>query len=724
MIKKIMDSIKTVWSSKATDKPSNMVKDILYFGAGCIMKRGYEGVHTDWNCEGSVGWNLGLRPKFLHLSLTYDFSETEISKFVTPELLATADSKWLKVRKFKGKIVYRLLPSPFLPSVVVDKLWQAVKETTGVREVDILPAHPTWMYEKGLGINFCIRRPGTRSFVDIFGKRRDIFYRAGKDLWKTPLFTKTARVLVVQSIPGHDDGNMWVRSSKNFMYLVRGAMNFNGKPVLLKGRVIGLPTLPGGKSWPEGDYDIVTSQHNIKWGEIPAGTIVKMDVQFVLNEQHHDVEENQPIMEQRKLTILTILQGMAKIRPEYLEWVMTSFSRNAMKVAKFVNDYSHLDFEGLIRLLEEDPKSMIALDQALKVRMGLISSHEQLTEIREAQLRKLRSAKVPGQWLAAIARNQVPVGKIWLSIYDKVDMLVNEATVIRYPVTGYQSFLTLEIEYRFDLPKGLAMINGSDAKYLALDGDDHILVTKPFSAFRGGEPVLSERSNSTKLNLDSLSFMTLYTSGANAQGMIGFCFNAMASTLGFAEVCIEGGYTDKANDAVKIAERLGMLLDILAQSIKKPYLLDIESINVASAIQLETAQHPVTAICLSKELDEACQYEWNVTIPDIKPAKVFENGLVKLPEDIVKMMSTGLKKADSALNAHQSYKALTLLNRELTNWVKSQPDLEAAAMTYYTVAVMVHRKKIDHQLIGLMDGSILLLGRTLCEQRYSPLFEC
>ena len=256
MIKKIMDSIKSNWSSKATDKPSNLVKDILYFGAGCIMKRGYEGVHTDWNCEGSVGWSLGLRPKFIHLSLTYDFSETEISKFVSQELLAAADSKWLKTKKTKGKIVYRLLPSPFLPSVVVDKLWQAVKETAGVRERDVLPAHPTWMYEEGLGINFCIRRPGTRSFVDVFGKRRDIFYRAGKDLWKTPLFTKTAKVLVVQSIPNHDDGNMWAKSSKNFMYLVRGAMKFNGNPTLLKGRIIGVPALPGGESWPEGQYDL------------------------------------------------------------------------------------------------------------------------------------------------------------------------------------------------------------------------------------------------------------------------------------------------------------------------------------------------------------------------------------------------------------------------------------------------------------------------------------
>jgi hypothetical protein len=719
MINKIINSIKTIWGSKATAKPSNMVKDILYFTTGCVVRRGYEGVRTDWTCEGSVGWSLGLRPKFIHLSLTYNFSETEIRRFVEPELLEKADSKWIKIRKFKGKLVYRLLPSPFLPSSVVDKLWQVVKQTAGVREVDLLPSHPTWLYEKDLGINFCIRKVGTKSFADVFGKRRDIFYRAGKDLWKTPLFTKTARVLVLQSLPCHDDGNMWVRSKKNFMYLVRGITKFNGYPILLKGRVIGTNTLPGSESWPEGEYDIVTSSHNIKWGEIPSGTIIKMDVQFVLNEAHG---EEAQLDEKRKLTILTMLKGMAKIKSEYLEWVKESFKHNAMKVAKFMNDYSHLDFEGLMRLLEEDPKSLIALDQALKVRMGLISSPEQLAEIREKQLRKLRSARIPGQWLAAIARNQVPVGKIWLSTYDRVDMLVDEATVIRYPVTGYQSFLTLGIEYRNDLPKGLAVINGNDAKYLALDGDDHILITKPFSAFRGGEPVLSERSNSPKLDLASLSFMSLYTSGANAQNMIGYCFNAMASALGFAEVCDSSGNTEKANDARNIAQRLGMLLDMLAQSIKKPYHLDIEAINIASTIQLKAAQHPVSAICLSRELDEACQYEWNVTIPNIKPAKVFENGLI-ISEDINKIISEGLRKANSASNAHQAYKILTLLNRELTSWVKNHPDLEVAAMTYYTVAVMVQRKEPNHQFIGLMDGLILFLGCTLCKQRYSPLFE-
>jgi hypothetical protein len=717
MIKTIIDSVKSVLNPQVTKRPAALTKDVLYFRAGRIAK-GHEGVETNWSCEGSVGWKLGLRPKFLHLSLSGEFSKSEISTLLTPAMLAKADPKWLKTRKVQGEIKYKLVPGPFLPHDVVSKLWEAVKEISRVSEVDLLPTHPTWLYEKGLGINFCIRRLGTKSFKEAIGARRDIFYRAGKDLWKVPLFTKKARVLVVESVPNSDDGNMWSRSDKNFMYLVRSAFTFNNQPLMLKGRVIGVPTIPGSESWPEGEYDIVTSQHNIKWGEIPAGTILEMDVDFVLNENHSKEEES---IEERKLTILALL--LAKINPSYQDWILASFYSNATNLAKFVNDYTHLDLKGLVRLLKDEPKNLIALDQALKVRMGFIRDEDTLSEIRDTLLRKLRSTKIPGQWLAAIARDVVPVGQIWMSIHDKLDMLVNEATVIRYPVTGYQSFITLEVVYRNDLPKGLAMVNGSDAKYLALDGDDHILVTKPFSSFRGGEPLMSERSESIKLDLKSLSFMQLYVSGANAQGMIGFCFNAMASTLGLKEVAKSAGNSEKVTELESMAERLGMLLDMLAQAIKKPYQLDTEVIQLASAIKLTTAQHPVTAICLSKELDQASELEWGVTIPSMKPAEVFNNGLVGIPEIIINMIVTGLKKASSAPNGRQELKVITALARDLKDWVKTQPDLEAAAMTYYTIAVRAIKRDPSSQLVKLMDGSILLLGRTLCEQRYSPLFQ-
>jgi hypothetical protein len=721
MVSKIISTFHSLWEEKEKkNKRPFMVKDVFYFTKGGIVKSGHEGVQTNWVCENSVGWELGLRPKFLHLSLTYDFSETEIRRFVPGELLEKADSKWLKTTKRTSReLSYRIIPGPFIPAPVMNNLWKALKEATGIKEADLLPAHPTWLYEEGLGVNFCVRRLGTPSFADVLGKRRDIFYRAGKDLWKVPLFVKrNVRVLVIETESGDDDGNMWVRSQKNFMYLVRGIVKLNGNPLLLKGRVVGIPTLPGGKPWPEGDYDIVTSGHNIKWGTVAPGSVIKMDVQFVLNELHLDEEPE--VEEKRKLTILTSL--LAKAEPEYKNWLNHSFRKNAMNVAKFMNGYTKCQFNDLERALSKEPESIIALDQALKARLGFLSE-EQLAEVENKQLRKLRSAKIPGQWLAAIAQSQVPVGKIWLSVHDKVDMFNTEVTVIRYPVTGYQSFLTLEVDWREDLPKGLSVINSQDAKYLALDGDDHILVTKPFSAFRGGEPVMSERSNATKLELSSLSFIELYTSGGNAQEIIGYCFNAMASALGFSQICEEKGNKEKAKEMKSLAERLGMLLDMLAQAIKKPYFLDLEAINLASAIQGAAAKNPLAAVCLSRNLDTACEALWGVKVPKIKPAKVFTGGLAKIPEDVIKLMSEGLKRAAAAKNGHQQYKVLLSLNSSLLKWVKNHPDLEMAAMVYYTVAVYLHRKEAYHQMISLMDGVLLYLGRTLCEQRYIPLFQ-
>lgn len=717
MIAKLLDSVRALLNPQSTKKAEAMTKDILYFRTGCIM-RGHVNVQTDWSCEGSVGWELGLRPKFLHLSLTTAFSREQLLQFVKPELLAKANSKWLKTFKQGKELMYKLVPGPFLPKEVIHQLWQAVKVATKVQNEDLLPAHPTWIYEKNLGINFCIRSEGSKSFKEAIGSRRDIFYRAGKDLWKLPLFSKRARVLVVESMPGHDDGNMWCRSNKDFMYLVRGIMKFNTQPLMLKGRVIGVPVIPGSESWPEGDYDIVCSQHNIKWGEIPAGTVLEMDVQFVLNEQH--MEENDP-EEKRKLTVLTLL--LAKIRPEYLSWIGKSFKTNAMKVAKGIQDYCHLNLEGLKRLLQDDHKSLISLDQALKVRMGFIRDQDTLAVIKNMQMRKLRSAKNPGQWLAAIARMNVPVGTIWMSIADRIDMLATEVTVIRYPVTSYQSYLTLLVEYRHDVPQGLVILNGMNAKYLALDGDDHVLLTNPFSAFRGREPVLSERANAVKLDLAQLSFMELYTSGANAQGMIGFCFNAMASVLGAADSQEGRGNPDFIKMMHSLGDRLGMLLDMLAQAIKKPYLLDTEVLEIASSIKMSATQHPIAACCLSKELDQVSELEWGVTIPDIEPAEVFNQGLGIIPKSISNMISLEISKANACPNNKRSFRVFTTLASRLKDWVKTQPNLEEAAITYYTIAVRASENPGSMTLVRVMDSNILLLGRTLCEQRYSPLFE-
>jgi hypothetical protein len=720
MIKKLINSLKAFWSDKKADRKPSLLKDILYFSTGAVLRKGHEGVPTNWTVEGSVGHELGFRPKFIHLSLNYWFSEEEIKRFVPADLLVEADSSWLKEAEMEdSRKVYKILPSPLLPPVVVERLWQAVKAATGVKEVDLLPPHPTWVYEQGLGINFCIRRVGTPSFSDLLGKRRDIFYRSGKDLWKTPLFVKRrVKVLVIEAKEGHDDGNMWVRASSPFMYLVRGIVKVGGNPLFLKGRVIGTPTLPGGEEWPEGDYNIVTSGHNVKWGSVAPGTILEMDVQFVTKETHD--QEDKEVVEKRKLTILAKLAGMVKFNPEHLDWIETSFRRNAMKVAKLLKEYSSSSIEELKSVLEEDQKSLIALDQALKARLGLISE-ETLAEIYGAQMEKLRSAKIPGQWLSAIARDTVPTGTIWLSTHDRVDFLQEEVTVIRYPITSHQSFLTLKTEYRDDLIPGLVAINSQDAKYLALDGDDHVLVTSPFSAFRGGEEVLSGRSGQ-KLDLGSLSFAELYVSPANAQGMIGYCFNAMAACLGFRELCLSSGRAEKAKELEAIASRLGMLLDVLAQAIKKPYFLDTEAIKIASVFQKLAERNPVAALCLRKEMRENASKVWNVDIPYLEPAKVFDQGLAKIPEDIVKMMSEGLKRAASARNGHQEYTLLTSLSRKLLDWVKNHPDLEEAAMVYYTIGVYLYKKR-NNLMIGLMDGSLLYLGRKVCEQRYSPLFQ-
>ena len=293
-----------------------------------------------------------------------------------------------------------------------------------------------------------------------------------------------------------------------------------------------------------------------------------------------------------------------------------------------------------------------------------------------------------------------------MSEQDKVLFLKEKGTVIRYPVTGYQSFITLKIEFRKDIPKGLAMLNGEDAKYLALDGDDHILVMKPISTFEGGEPVLSERAAAEKLDVNQLSPMGLYLSGANAQGLIGYCFNAMAKCLGKAESSPEQGEV-----YVALAERLGMLLDMLAQAIKKPYKLDTEVIESTSDIDLQVDEHPIASVCLKQNMDEASEIEWGVQIPLIPKQKVYQENLVAIPKEVEEILSSCAKRT-SGVNLHQKYVVYQQTTGKIKSWVKKHPDLETAVKVYYSVAVQM---KNDELFTGLMDGTILLVGRRLLE---------
>jgi len=702
-----IDKLKLLWVRNDKPQPKKILKDVLYIqndGNTIKLAEGHKGIETNWSYEGSIGFNLGARLKIVHLSLTYDFSEQEITGILGEELFEKAGS-WLKKKKRKQVISYRIKPGPLIPIEVMDKLWDLVKTKLKLSHSDLMPPHPTWVYEKDLGVNFCICRMGTSKFKQILGNRLDIFYRAGKDLWKIPLITRrNVKVLVVKSVPGHDDGVMWSKSPKTFMSLVRGFTKVNDKPLLLKGRLISTELPAGSKSWPQGQYDIVTSQHNIKWGEVPHGTILNMEVQFVLNEIHSKVEKEETFFEKRKLTLLTLL--VAKLNPELEGWVKKSFKLNAIKVAKSIKNFSTLAMEKLEKLFQDDQKSLIALDQALKVRLGFIQDDITLKEIRQAMMNKLRSSKVAGKWLAAIARSFVPRGTIWMSEQDKVLFLKEKGTVIRYPVTGYQSFITLKIEFRKDIPKGLAMLNGEDAKYLALDGDDHILVMKPISTFEGGEPVLSERAAAEKLDVNQLSPMGLYLSGANAQGLIGYCFNAMAKCLGKAESSPEQGEV-----YVALAERLGMLLDMLAQAIKKPYKLDTEVIESTSDIDLQVDEHPIASVCLKQNMDEASEIEWGVQIPLIPKQKVYQENLVAIPKEVEEILSSCAKRT-SGVNLHQKYVVYQQTTGKIKSWVKKHPDLETAVKVYYSVAVQM---KNDELFTGLMDGTILLVGRRLLE---------
>ncbi|MGW8181444.1 MAG: hypothetical protein ACWGQW_22170, partial [bacterium] len=144
----------------------------------------------------------------------------------------------------------------------------------------------------------------------------------------------------------------------------------------------------------------------------------------------------------------------------------------------------------------------------------------------------------------------------------------NTVTIVRYPISGYQSMITLRIDtarnqgLRTWLPSGYCGVSPRTAGFLGLDGDDHIFISKPFVTFTGDAGPSTSRANFDDLKFsdwNNVSTGVLYTGGAYSQMLIGRIHSLRAKSLG--------------NGFPRSAEYLGALLDIAAQGAKKPYAL-------------------------------------------------------------------------------------------------------------------------------------------------------
>ena len=535
--------------------------------------------------DNSIMWDAGIRPLLISVSLT-NSSKVAVAGLLgkDPEYLYTLTPEDIDT-------VIGVL-SRKTRKVNIDGTEYSVRVSKRIPVVDdntLLPAHNSWVYSDE-EFSFAVANGGRR-FSEVFGKRPDIFYRAGSDITKPAFEKQVLRMLVIGSRDGSYDGDFFVREGMVRTpedSLVRGMFKTpSGSRGLIKGRAVLTPDSEF--TWLDPGIDGITTVDNLKYldeGSLNSmvGRVVTIHAYFVKEDTHTTKTKRSlsadAVMNAVAAGTLTeemhadlfgndlhMIQGirdtLAGNLPSTPKWM-----RNAEEVTEKLI-FSRERAEELLGLYEGEENQLISQGRAMKLCYG-VASDADIEDADAAMPLRLRSIKVDAEYVSAGIR---PVADdVLVCSEDYANFLRgrygNTVTIVRYPISGYQSMITLRIDsaknqgLRTYLPDAYCGVSPKVAGYLGLDGDDHIFISKPFVTFTGNEEPNDSRTNFEGLKFNDWSTVStgvLYAGGAYSQMLIGRIHSLRAKSLG-------NGYPESA-------EYLGKLLDIAAQGAKKPYAL-------------------------------------------------------------------------------------------------------------------------------------------------------
>lgn len=720
-----------------------LMKKVLFFNnkGKLIPQRAL--MSSNWAIQGSIAEvDMGLKPMFYHISLSKSLSIAEIEKLFGHKMFErtycglrpTSEAKRWISWSGEGQL-YKIKVGSELPSTLIWNLWkELIKAFPRLQLGDLLPLHPSWGFEPGLGINFLVAKPGTPKFGDLINgsnkRKRVIFRRAGSDIYKTPLFEKKLQLLVTETSEGNYDGDIYIRPSVNEgegLYLVRSAFKHNNKVMLIKGRAHSVEDikLPDGSPLPV-KYDGWTSLHNIKWGVKGEDTCpkeIEANVKFVSEEHSGTPEVREVKFSSVGLVHLNNgnhwLSGKKKIMYGKFR---TNHKRIDRKIEKFPREW-----ESLAELFTEDENSGIRMSQIAKASLGLATPQD-LTDIKRGLEGKLRSCSLKGFWVPIIVRdiNQKP--GVIVSDSDTIDVVYSELTrkkvkevgVLRYPPTSYQSYMTLRLEPATDvanLPKGVFIIHPEDASYMGADGDDHAMITEAYSKFRGGEPELVTREDYKVLDIKKEDFMDMYFAGSRSKLRTGIVSNALIKAL------------DKGEN--ELALKIGEVLDQVVQSIKKPISIDMSPVREVQLLEDFSSE---ANVALKRNIETSSREAFKVpgSPPSLKESELPQ---VKFGEDIKEPTKRVLKEVDKQINLLENLPIYKCNGRKVMNaarawhsklfeWViksiqsKDMEKIHKALKIYAATGISLknwanrcpYKERFIHPFIRTLDGEVLIAG--------------
>lgn len=615
----------------------------------------------------SVGWNMGLRPTFVRVSVTGGWDYESIIKLF-PKSFTNADIAQLIRLSKTGYATFDIsvLKDPNLIAAFLRNA--AMMVGLKVSDEEILPAHPGWIQPEDRSFHLCLRSPGSMSFDKVASALKldikTIVQRAGKDLWTTGYnLPEMIKLLVIPKQKGHD-GSFYVKQNSveeacPRIGLVRGlaagADGFALRPgVFIKGRIIVSDCLanilPDGSALPEG-YDGWTTTDQGKWSPLNSSEfLLKFGV--IKDETGHTRENGD-----YKTSLQSLV--MAHLDSRTLHRETRNFKAQAVKVTTLLSKPEKSLSTRIARLREEEQGGVRA-SELIKLVAGLASEDDKSKILENAlsslRSRRLRGAAYPAVLFAeSIAGQQIQEKEVLVSENLYAKLMKHEGfTAVRLPVTSRQSYVYFSkenVHVLEGIPEGedVIVLHPGIAGYVQGDNDDHMLVIPGYvSLFKAGcgEPVLvrADESKLHKLNVQEMDRLTLILYPWIAQARIGLVFNSMLRAIAAVKAC------GKSGDLV--SRVYGSALDVLAQAVKKPYVLpnlgrltEVSNSLVEKASKrkdlVRTLGH-LSALCVvkrAKKVDEIrsrVRALWGYTLPELKTFEVETPSLSNYDRNIVK----------------------------------------------------------------------------------------
>lgn len=537
-----------------------------------------------------------------------------------------------------------------LPKEVFVWAWETVKKqfskSMDFTVANVIPGYPDWQLNKKDGrIVFLIGLEGI-SFPKM---GRDVIYRAGKDMYALPdgevakgltinlvkpaSLTNTGKAFRESmyddsvKIPKDLDGCFYIKPEVAKQYgwpltfIGRGTIKTDKGVALVKGKAFVTDYVPGPKGeelpYPEG-ADVFSNFENVKWVGIEKEGNYTLDCLFPFR----DKEKDEVGAQKRKLSVVTSPLSLGKFENYVPEVVHPVLEEKVFQVKEDLESLMVGDFSGLAKMID-DPEVTNGkiVEQVATLMMLGFGSNESSKSVYETLMKKVRSGQVSGHWANAIIMACVPAGEVWMShttaaAYAKEGFIVDGLLGCgRYPFASHQSFgsYTPVAKDRGWLPDGTLVFSVFDAIGMSMDSDDEVMVSIPFSPYRGaimGEEIVTAR-NIEALDLNSLHWTEVYFGGAKASGLIGTIFNAMASAIGINDMAL--------------AKRLGSYLDIAAQAVKKPYDLSPIWVDIEAASkgfdkveEVNSYREAICKITIKKDYANSIEKAFGVTMPSLR----------------------------------------------------------------------------------------------------------